>query len=59
MQSLIQNSNKTVLIVSHVMNTLENICDEVIWLHDGLVKMKGNPRKVIFKYKEFMNVKEK
>ena len=59
MQSLIQNSNKTVLIVSHDMNTLENICDEVIWLHDGLVKMKGNPRKVIFKYKEFMNVKEK
>lgn len=59
MQSLIQNSNKTVLIVSHDMNTLENICDEVIWLHDGLVKMKGNPRKVISKYKEFMNVKEK
>ena len=57
MQSLIQNSNKTVLIVSHDMNVLEDICDDVIWLHDGRIKMTGSPKKVISKYREFMKVK--
>lgn len=57
MQELIHNSDKTVLIVSHDMKVLEDICDSVIWLHDGEVRMNGKPKTVISKYKEFMKVK--
>ncbi len=56
-QSLINDKQKTVLIVSHDMNTLEKICDEVLWLHEGKIKMIGNPSKVILEYKKFMKVK--
>ena len=56
-QELIHDKDKTVLIVSHDMNVLEDICDDVIWLHDGRIKMTGSPKKVISKYREFMKVK--
>lgn len=59
MKELIQNNDKTVLIVSHDMNTLEEICDEVIWLHDGKIKMRGKPDSIIMHYKKFMKVKDK
>ena len=54
MKELISDSNRTVVIVSHSSKTIEELCDKVIWLHEGLIKEEGNPKKIMAKYEEFM-----
>ena len=54
MKELISDSNRTVVIVSHSTNTLVDLCDRVIWLHDGLIKKEGKPEKIMAEYEEFM-----
>lgn len=54
MKELIEDKNHTVVIVSHNLNTLEELCDEILWIHDGEMKMIGRPEEVLTKYKEFM-----
>ncbi|MDD2625861.1 MAG: ABC transporter ATP-binding protein [Bacilli bacterium] len=57
MKQLINEPDRTVLIVSHSLESLIELCDEVIWLHDGKLKKKGKPREVIDEYKKFMEIK--
>ena len=54
MKSLISNEDRTVVIVSHSISTLKDLCDKVMWMHDGEIKMLGEPKKVLDAYKEFM-----
>lgn len=54
MKQLISDENRTVIIVSHAMETLEDLCDELLWLHDGEVRMYGNTPKILEAYDEFM-----
>ena len=54
MKELISDSNRTVVIVSHSTNTIVDLCDKVIWLHEGLIKDEGDPAKIMAKYEEFM-----
>lgn len=54
MKELIGDNNRTVVIVSHSIPTLKELCDEVMWMHDGEVKMIGDPEEVLTKYEEFM-----
>lgn len=54
MKELIDDSNRTVVIVSHSTKTLVELCDKVIWLHDGLIKKQGEPEKIMNEYEEFM-----
>ncbi len=54
MKELISDSNRTVVIVSHSSKTLIDLCDRVIWLHDGLIKDEGDPEKIMTQYEEFM-----
>ena len=54
MKELISNKNRTVVIVSHSIDTLMDLCDRVMWMHDGEVKMIGEPETVLEKYEEFM-----
>lgn len=54
MQSLISNKDRTVVIVSHSLGSLEKLCTSVLWLHEGKIKMVGDPKEVIKKYREFM-----
>ena len=55
MKDLISDEHRTVIIVSHSLGTIKELCDEVLWLNDGEVKMQGNADEVIAKYDEFMN----
>lgn len=57
MKELISAEKRTVIIVSHSISTLRELCDEVLWLHEGKIKMIGKPSEVLSKYEEFMNVK--
>ena len=54
MKELISDSNRTVVIVSHSSKTVEELCDRVIWLNDGLIKDEGDPKTIMEKYEEFM-----
>jgi ABC-type polysaccharide/polyol phosphate transport system ATPase subunit len=54
MKELINNKDRTVVIVSHSITTLKQLCDKVIWMHDGEIKMLGDTQEVLAAYKEFM-----
>ena len=55
MKQLISDESRTVVMVSHDTKTLDGLCDEILWLHDGEIKMYGNTKEVLEKYEEFMS----
>lgn len=55
MKELISDDKRTVIIVSHSLGTISELCDEVLWLNDGEVIEIGKPNDVIPKYEKFMN----
>lgn len=54
MKSLISNQERTVVIVSHSIETLRELCDTVMWMHDGQIKRIGDPDPVLNEYVSFM-----
>lgn len=54
MKSLISQRNRTVVIVSHNLKTLEELCDRVMWMHEGEIMKIGEPKVVLDEYREFM-----
>ena len=54
MKSLISNEDRTVVIVSHSIETLQELCDTVMWMHDGQIKRIGEPGPVLEEYVNFM-----
>lgn len=54
MRALIGDANRTVMIVSHNVSTLKELCTKVMWMHDGEIKMVGEPQEVLEQYVEFM-----
>lgn len=55
MKELISDEKRTVIIVSHSLGTIKELCDEVLWLNDGEVIDIGKPSEIIPKYDEFMS----
>lgn len=55
MRELITNKDRTVIIVSHSIETLNELCDQVMWMNDGEIKEIGEPEIVLEHYREFMN----
>ena len=54
MENLIRDKDRTVIIVSHSIETLEKLCDRVLWLHDGMVRAIGETESVLREYERFM-----
>ncbi len=54
----IKNKGTTIVLVSHDLGQIENICDTSIWIEKGLIKMKGSPREVHSYYIEAMGAGE-
>ena len=54
MKELISSKERTVVIVSHSLSTLEELCDTVMWMHDGQIRKIGTPKEVLPEYVEFM-----
>ena len=54
MKSLISNKDRTVVIVSHSIETLKQLCDTVMWMHEGQIKRIGDPSEVLDEYVAFM-----
>ncbi len=53
MIELIQR-DRTVVMVSHNMNHILDLCDEAIWLHKGELKATGDPKELIEQYNDFI-----
>ena len=54
MKELISDDKRTVVIVSHNSKTIIELCDKVIWLHEGLIKDEGDPETIMNEYEHFM-----
>ena len=50
MKELIKDENRTVVIVSHSIETLKELCDTVMWMHDGKIVKIGSSSEVLDKY---------
>jgi lipopolysaccharide transport system ATP-binding protein len=50
----LKNKGTTLIVVSHDLRAVEQWCDEALWLDRGVVKDRGNPRRVIDHYREFI-----
>ncbi|MBN1233328.1 MAG: ABC transporter ATP-binding protein [Candidatus Coatesbacteria bacterium] len=46
----IKGQKKTIILVSHHMDMVENLCERVIWLDQGKIKKDGPCRKVMREY---------
>ncbi len=42
----IKERGKTIVIVSHSLDQIEEICDKSYWINDGVIKMEGSPKDV-------------
>lgn len=53
-RELIADQTRTVVIVSHSIDMLRMLCDQVMWLHDGQIIKLGTPNAVLSEYEAFM-----
>ena len=49
------NSEQTVVLVSHSMGQVKKLCDRVLWLHAGKVKMIGDSESILNEYLIFID----
>jgi ABC-type polysaccharide/polyol phosphate transport system ATPase subunit len=52
--SELRKQGKTLILVTHDLEAVERWCDEAIWLHQGEVRDRGYPRRVIDAYRAFI-----
>ena len=55
----IKAAGTTIVIVSHSLSQIEQICERSIWIEDGLIRMEGKPRDVHPHYMEYMAAKRR
>ena len=51
----IKAEGTTIVIVSHSLGQIEQICDRSIWIKKGHIEMEGNPKDVHMEYLNYMN----
>jgi len=49
---------RTILIVSHALQSIRELCSEVIWMHNGKLALRGEPSVVVEAYRQFLEVGE-
>lgn len=53
----IKSKGTTIVIVSHALSQIEQICERSIWLNEGRIQLEGTPDKVHPVYLDYMNQK--
>ena len=51
----IKGQGTTIVIVSHSLGQIEQICDRSIWIKDGRIEKEGDPKSVHLEYLDYMN----
>lgn len=46
----LKNSDRTIVIVTHDMNSVKELCSRAVWLFEGKIRMDDTPEKVIQEY---------
>ena len=49
---------RTIVLVSHALGSIRELCDHAIWMHRGELRMWDQPEPVIDAYTEFLDVGE-
>ncbi|MCH7823206.1 MAG: ABC transporter ATP-binding protein [Acidobacteria bacterium] len=49
---------KTILLVSHSLESVRRLCDRVVWMKDGSIEQAGDPPKIIDAYLQWVARKE-
>jgi ABC-2 type transport system ATP-binding protein/lipopolysaccharide transport system ATP-binding protein len=49
-----KRKGKTLVFVSHDLGSIVRLCDEVVWIEDGVLKARGLARMVIDSYTEYV-----
>jgi ABC-type polysaccharide/polyol phosphate transport system ATPase subunit len=57
MRQLIRE-DRTIVLVSHSLGSIEELCDSAIWLHQGEMQAWDEPQTVIDAYTDFLGVRE-
>jgi ABC-type polysaccharide/polyol phosphate transport system ATPase subunit len=57
MKELCQQA-RTIVLVSHALGTIQELCDVAVWMHKGELRMQGEPDAVIDAYTQFLEVGE-
>lgn len=55
MREVISDSNRTVIVVSHNMVTIQALCDKALWFEKGVVRGFDDTKKIISLYSEEIN----
>lgn len=50
-----KEEGKTIFFISHSLSQIRTICDKVMWIHFGEVRQFGEARRVIARYKKFID----
>jgi ABC-type polysaccharide/polyol phosphate transport system ATPase subunit len=48
--------DRTIILVSHALGSIRDLCDEAIWMHKGELKLRDEPEAVIDAYTTFLDV---
>lgn len=46
----LKEQGKTMVFVTHSMESVKNLCDRAIWLYEGKIRMDGNTEEVVNEY---------
>ena len=46
----LKKSDKTIVIVSHNLNAMKDLCDRAVWIYEGKIREDGNCAKVVNDY---------
>jgi ABC-2 type transport system ATP-binding protein len=49
-----RNEGRTIVLVTHAMNTVKDMCDRAVWLDHGVVTGEGDPSDLVDAYTEQM-----
>lgn len=52
----LRSDERALILVSHAMATLRDVCNDVVWLHKGKLIQRGKPDLVIDAYQDFLQV---
>src|SRR3954451_16609211 len=57
MRELCQQA-RTIVLVSHALGSIEQLCDTAVWMHKGELRMQDEPEAVVHAYTKFLEVGE-
>jgi ABC-type polysaccharide/polyol phosphate transport system ATPase subunit len=49
-----RNEGRTIVLVTHAMNTVKDMCDRAVWLSHGVITGEGDPSELVDAYTEQM-----